>query len=193
MKVAERSPVPYGRAALAGLAILAAFVAQGCRPEPKPLQRTIAQQADSNYEFGPAREAVNITDPAYPGTVTAGLPRYPMRIATATLKPGRPPTADRIIALITSDGDYAPLGIAKGRNYVWRNSRDTAQKATWITKVVPADSAKPDYVLHRDARHREYTSGNPAEPRLVQVTVASYAFDLCLDDPACPTMHCGYW
>jgi hypothetical protein len=116
-----------------------------------------------------------------------------MTIATAKLKPNMPQPAHRIIARIRSDAPYASMGIQSGFNYVWRNSWSDADTTSWITRVISRDSLTA-LDLIRDPRRLEYTHGNSAkEPRLVILKVHSIALAVCLDDPMCPTGHCGYY
>jgi hypothetical protein len=116
-----------------------------------------------------------------------------MTIATMRLKSGKPQPSHRLIARIKSDGDYPAMGIHEGMNLVWRSSWDSTTAGSWVTKIVPLAPFMPEHVLTRDPRMHEFTGGDPREPRLVRVTVASVAFAACLDDPMCGSGHCGYW
>jgi hypothetical protein len=160
-----------------------------------PAQVAIFQEAVTEYDTDTAeRPPLAIRDTAFPGSHTPGDSAPHMTIATMRLKTGHPKPPHRLIARIKSDGDYPGIGIREGTNFIWRSSWDTTTAATWITKVVPMKASAPEYVLHRDARLHEYTSGSSAaEPRLVKVAVASFAFATCLDDPMCGSGHCGYW
>jgi hypothetical protein len=153
----------------------------------------IIRQAEDSYQYGPERAPVTTTDSAFPGQhVPDGtIPR--MTIATATLKRDvrRPPA--RIIARIRSSQPYAPLGIVAGDNYIWRSSWDTTKATTWVTQIIPGDRAAGTHALARDPRRREYTHGDPREPRLVLVMVSSVGLAFCFDDPVCGTGHCGYY
>ena len=155
---------------------------------------SIIAEARKLYDYGKERPPVAVRDTAYLGPYVSddSIPR--VWIATASLKPGirRPKT--RIIARIRSERAFAPLGLIAGYNYVWRNSWDTAAVARWTTRVVPDDRSAKPHDLVRDARNHEYTRGmSPLEPRLVRIKVHSTALGLCLDDPICPTGHCGYY
>jgi hypothetical protein len=133
-------------------------------------------------------------DPNFPGPTVSNDEAPTMTIATLKLKPGRPRGARRLLARITSDKDYAPMGIAKGQNFVWRNSWDSTAvaAATWVNTLTPARAGRPDHVLTRDPRLNRYPPvGVPHEPHLLKLTVRSIAFVACLDDPICGTGHCG--
>ena len=153
---------------------------------------SIVHEVDSLYDFETERDTVVAIDTAFPGpSVDEG--RIPhMTIATARLKPSTPQPVHRIIARITSDAPYPNMGIQSGYNYVWRNSWSDADTASWVTRMVSRDSLTA-LDLIRDARRREYTHGDPKEPRLVILKVHSVSLSMCLDDPMCPTGHCGYY
>jgi hypothetical protein len=154
---------------------------------------SIVHEADSLYVYDVERDTLMVTDTAFPGPVVEDDNIPHMTIATARLKPNTPQPAHRIIARITSEAPYPPLGIEPGYNYVWRSSWSDADTASWVTKIVSRDSAT-SHDLTRDARHHEYTPGMSArEPRLIILKVHSIALGLCLDDPMCPTGHCGYY
>jgi len=100
----------------------------------------------------------------------------------------------RIIARIRSERAYAPMGIQAGENFIWRNSWDSTAAGSWQTKIIPGDVSAKQYALTRDPRRIEYTHGDPMEPRLVRILVASEGLGVCLDDPVCQPMgHCGYF
>jgi hypothetical protein len=154
----------------------------------------LVRRARTLYEYGPERRPIAITDSAFAGPVvpdTTAVPR--MTISTATLKPGVTPPPERILARIRSSGDFAPMGIHAGDNYIARSSSDSTSAAQSVTMVVSANLAASPYRLHRDARAIEYTHGDPREPRLVRITVHSFAIAACLSDPVCSSGHCGYW
>lgn len=191
---------------LVAVLALVAGVASSCRKEPAPSiiavsdtlglapsQTALIVEAATHYDTGPKRGPLAIRDTAFPGPSTPGDSAPHMSIATMTLKTGHARPPYRLIARIMSDGDYPAMGIYRGMNFVWRSSWDTTAAATWVTKVVPMTPSATEHVLKRDPRLHEYTSGDPAEPRLVQVSKASYAFAACLDDPMCGSGHCGYW
>lgn len=157
--------------------------------------RTVAtRDARMFYEFGPERPPVSVRDTAFKGPYVAddAVPR--MWIATARLKANAARPASRIIARIRSERAYPALGLAAGYNYVVRNSWDTAAASRWMTRIVADDPAMKPHELVRDSRRLEYTHGkSPLEPRLVRIKVHSTAIGMCLDDPICPTGHCGYY
>jgi len=173
-----------------------AFIGAACHPRlPSDTSTTdVLRDARTLYDFGPERPPLNAEDPDFKGPVVPndGIPR--MWISTATLKRGVAVPKTRILARIRSERAYPPMGIAAGYNYIWRNSRDTSLAKRWVTRIVPADSAMRRHELRRDDRLREYTHGDPAEPRLVILHVHSVALAACLEDPLCrPAGHCGYY
>jgi hypothetical protein len=165
----------------------------GPGPRPDTARAVIVQQAVTLYDYGEERLPLGVSDPAFPGThVDDGtIPR--MRIATARLKANTPQPSARIIARITSEGDYAPMGIRAGDNYVWRNTWRNADSASWVTRIVPRDPSGRTHDLVRDYRKHEYTHERAEEPRLVLLQVRSVGLGICLDDPVCGTGHCGYY
>jgi hypothetical protein len=171
-------------------------VALACHHQRLPEMSTtgVLREAQLLYDYGPERPPVSVNDPDFKGPVVADgrIPR--MWISTAVLKKGVPVPRSRILARIRSERAYAPMGIAAGYNYIWRNSRDTSLAKRWVTQVVPVDSKVRRHDLRRDERLREYTHGDPAEPRLVILHVHSEALATCLEDLLCrPTGHCGYY
>jgi hypothetical protein len=176
------------RGAFFGLTLSSVLMA-GCNTH-----YTVAQEGDALYDFeAPGREPVRMTDPDFSGpTVRDGQVPHVV-IQTATLKPGKVRPEGRIIARIYSDSAYRNLGLQRGYNYVWRNSWNDADTATWVTKIIPQENAG-EHVLTRDSRHLQYARDMPAKvPRLVILRVNSEALTICLDDPGCPTGHCGYF
>lgn len=154
----------------------------------------IVRQARALYDYGPERAPLTITDRDFQGPHVADgtIPR--MWIATAKLKRASPMPGYRIIARIRSERAYRPMGIQAGENYIWRNSWDSTAAGSWQTKIVPGDVSAKQFALTRDPRKIEYTHGDPMEPRLVRVLVASEGLGACLDDPVCQPMgHCGYY
>ena len=203
---------------LSRLAVAAIVVslAGGCRKTDRPADTTTAadttaagqhegaagdtttagilREARTTYEYGPERPPISIQDTAFPGTVVSDPGTVPrMTIATAKLKPGAQPPAYPVLARIRSSGDYPPMGIHAGDNFIWRSSSDTTMAANWATKLVAGRDSATSYSLHRDTRSIEYTHGDPKEPRLVRITVHSMAIGVCLSDPVCSSGHCGYW
>jgi hypothetical protein len=157
------------------------------------VHQAVVREADSLYDFGNEREAITVTDHDFLGPIVddGTIPR--MTIATARLKPNAARPLHRIIARITSQRAYPNMGIQRGYNYVWRSSWFDADSSGWKTLIIPRDSST-SRALVRDRRRQEYTHGrSPEEPRLVILKVHSVALGLCLDDPMCPTGHCGYY
>ncbi len=181
-------PVPHRLLLLAWVALL-----PSCRLLRKDAGNAmILQDASANYAYGPEREPVRITDPQHPGTTTPDGSVPHMTIATAQRRARAPVTTDRILARITSAGDYPNMGIRTGANYIWRDSRDSLTAASWTSKVIPTAPGFAAHTLTRDARLHAYTTGDPTEPRLVWITVHSMLIGVCLDDPKCGG-HCGYY
>jgi len=161
---------------------------------PHMTNAAVLQDAQSLYDYGPERAPLTDVDPGFRGPVVPddAIPR--MWISTATLKPNVGVPKTRIIARIRSEGAHAPMGIAAGYNYIWRNSRDSSVASQWVTIVVSADTTMTRHDLQRDYRFMEYTHNDPAEPKLIILRVHSIALGVCLDDPLCrPTGHCGYY
>jgi hypothetical protein len=154
-------------------------------------QQAILLEAASDYDTFEERQPVAITDPTFSGPHTPGDAALNMTIATMRLKSGHAQPPQRLIARITSDADYPAMGIYSGMNFIRRSSWNTADTTSWVTKVVPTKPSAPEYMLKRDTV--ELTHGAASEPRLVKITVASFAFAACLDDPRCGSGHCGYW
>lgn len=172
------------------------LIALACHHRQPPGMSTtdVLREAKSLYDYGPERPPVTLNDPDFKGPVVADRTIPPMWISTATLKKGVSVPRSRILARIRSERSYAPMGIVAGYNYIWRNSRDTSVANRWVTQVVPADAKVRGHDLRRDGRLREYTHGDPAEPRLVILHVHSEALGACLEDQLCrPTGHCGYY
>lgn len=158
------------------------------------LRASVIRQAEELYDYGKERTPVTVSDREFKGPYMPddSVPR--MWIASAKLKANVQRPADRIIARIRSERSYPPMGIVAGYNYVWRNSWNERTASRWITRVIPTEKSGKEHQLVRDARNHEYTHGmSPREPRLVRIKVHSMAVGLCLDDPICPTGHCGYY
>jgi hypothetical protein len=150
--------------------------------------------AQELYDYGKERTPVTVNDREFKGPYVPddSVPR--MWIASAKLKANVKQPATRIIARIRSERAYPPMGIVAGYNYVWRNSWEKRTASRWVTKILPDDKSVTEHQLLRDARKHEYTHGmSPIEPRLVRIKVHSMGIGLCLDDPVCPTGHCGYY
>ena len=176
---------------------LVALLLIGCNnPEPTPSQLAIRPQAQNDYDFGPERPAIDMTDSTFPGSSVPDSAAPRMTASTMTLKTGHARSTRRLLARITSSRDYPPMGIYAGVNYVWRNTWDTTSVAAarWTNIITPDATGRPDKRLVRDARLDRFpiTLGLH-EPSVVRLRVNSYAFEVCLDDPVCPSGHCGYY
>jgi len=157
-----------------------------------PVQVQILKEALSHYNIDKnERPPLAITDSSFPGAAIPESEAPEMTIATMTRDTTTPRPAWRLIARITSRGDYPAMGVYKGTNFIWRSSWNNADSATWVTRVVSTSPGKAAHDLHRDPRTIEYTHGDPSQPRLVKITVHSIAFAVCLDDPMCGSGHCG--
>jgi hypothetical protein len=174
------------------------------RGEPDPggiserttTQALILSEANRDYDFGPELPAVSRIDRTFPGPTAPDSAAPTMTMAVMTLKAGvaRPP--QRIIARITSDRDYPLMGIYEGVNFVWRNTWDSTAvaAATWENRVTSDNPGLPDHVLVRDARLNQFPpTGTQHTPSILKLSVNSIAFEACLDDPVCPSGHCGYY
>jgi hypothetical protein len=187
-----------------------AMLVVGCRSqffprgEPDPgevplfltSQGLILHLANTDYDFGPKRDAIPRVDPGFPGPTAPDSPAPHMTIETMTMKAGLVHQPPRIIARITSDRDYPLMGIYEGVNYVWRNTWDTTTvaAATWINRITSDNLGQPDHQLVRDTRLNHLPpSGTHHEPSLLKLAVNSIAFELCLDDPLCQSGHCGHF
>ena len=173
------------------IALLAASTASCHRPLalPTPTQLSVLGAAD-DYDVGPERPSTTEVDPDFPGPTVSTEPPD-MTIAAMTLKPGRPRGPRRLLARITSPSDYEPMGLVKGQNLVWRNTWDSTATGA-VDVVTPMRPGRPDHVLTRDPRLNRYPPTDaPHRPRLIKLSVRSFAFVACLDDPMCPTGHCG--
>lgn len=202
MRVATRSSL----ASPLAVALLAASVVAGMArcASPGPIGRgwpvadtssvLIVRHAQELYDFGRERPPVEIRDTAFRGPVTDDSMRVPrLSIATATRRPGVVQQPYEIIARIRSDIDYLPMGLHAGDNYIWRKAARTADAKSWVTAIVSERDSTGVYRLRRDPRLLEFTHGAASEPRLVRITVHSWAIAACLSDPVCTSGHCGYW
>jgi hypothetical protein len=171
---------------------LAGLLLVGCKGQFEPPRvdvRTITQisvlsAATNEYDVSPVeRPPKDTIDRAFPGGHSVPDDLAPsMTIATMTLKQGHAPSFPKLLARITSTGDFAPMGIRKGMNYVWRDASDTA----WVTPARPG----PDHKLELTPGY-QFPPRPERQPSLFRVAVNSFAFVLCLDD--CPTGHCGMY
>jgi hypothetical protein len=185
MKLAARLTTPRCLVfpVLAGLLLAACSNTQQLYA-PTLTQVALLTEAQHDYDVAPTeRPPKDTMDRAFPPGHSVSDDDAPnMTIATMTLKPGHAPTRLKLIARITSNRDFPPMGNQRGMNYVWR---DTVTKAARITP-----QAGPDYHLVETPGY-QFVSRPEHQPSLLRVAVNSFAFVLCLDD--CPSGHCGMY
>lgn len=152
-----------------------------------------AKSSDYTYE-DPARIAVSARDPTditHPGVPEASAPT--MTIAKAIRASTPTPLTEEVLAKIVSDRAYPDLGLRPGDNYVWRYRADPVA-ANWQVWVVSDNPSHMGKQLSRSAH--DFTDGNHTQPRIVRArrttAAAVVAFGACLEDPVCPSGHCGY-
>jgi hypothetical protein len=173
------------------VAALAGVLLAGCANQFDPplwgthatIQFALLSAEENNYVVGSERPPKDTVDQAFPlGHSVQDADTPTMTIATMT-PTGSSPFPGVILARITSTGEFPPMGIKPGKNYIWRDPSGTA----WITPAIAgAPSHKlqpvPGYQFARESGH---------QPSLYKVKVKSFAFVACLDD--CPSGHCGMY
>jgi hypothetical protein len=183
MKGATRmTTASYFMTALAASAILTACPSQFSHaPDARLLTSTQVLDAAQNYYVpGPDRPAIDTTVGNFPpGHSIPDDPTIVMTIATMTPRPGPIPDPIRILAQITSNRDYQPMGIRQGRNLVWRDMFGFA----WIT------TQHGSVRLLADVPGWDFPESPSHEPSLYRVHTNSISFVVCLDD--CGSGHCG--
>jgi hypothetical protein len=187
MKLAARLTAPRRL----GMALLAGLSFAGCKGQVEPpnpyvftsTQMAVLRTAEDDYDVAPSeRPPKDTTDRAFPPGHSVSDNLAPtMTIATMTLKAGHLPSSRKLLARITSNRDFPPMGIQRGMNYVWR---DTLSRVAWITPK----GGGPDHALAPAPRY-QFTPRPEHQPSLLRIAVNSVAFIVCLDD--CPTGHCG--
>jgi hypothetical protein len=115
-------------------------------------------------------------------------------IAKATRSPIPTPLTEEVLALIDSDKAYPELGILPGNNYLWRYRAD-ADPTKWEVWLIPERAPQNAEPLTRYTER--FSDGDHTQPRIVRaektrLAVVSIAFGTCLEDPVCPSGHCGY-
>lgn len=157
---------------------------RGKKPDPQAVM-----DLAKSYDF---------VNPSAPVDANTALPGQPvpdtdapnMTIARAVAKMSPAPVGFVILAVVTSDKAYKPLGIEPGLNYIWRDETDADAKK-WETYMVPANVKSDPKKMKRE--NTKYSEGEHTEPRLVRtLTRAQFSFGACLEDPACGSGHCGY-
>jgi hypothetical protein len=168
---------------LCASALLAGCPSQFEPPRPgtrMPSGAEVLDAAQNFYVAGPERPPKDTTDFSLPpGHSIAENDAPRMTIATMTASAGPTPPSVKILARITSTGDYAPMGIRQGRNIVWRDAENRA----WLTPQNGSPrqlSSVPGWVFPIQPGH---------EPSLYRVRTNSFSFVVCLDD--CGSGHCG--
>ena len=145
-----------------------------------PTRAEVLEIAQNYYVAGPERPPRDTVLASYPtGHSVPDSAEPVLRIATLWPTAGPMPLPVKLIAQITSNRDYEPMGIRQGRNIVWRDWLGRA----WLTP--PTGSHRqlqqvPGFVLPLMPGH---------EPSLYRVPTNSVSFLACLDD--CPSGHCG--
>ncbi len=149
-----------------------------------PTEAEIARAVREDYDFAGIKRPpkdTTIRDLSGPSVPDSDAPV--MTIETMTLKRSvRPNPLFRLLARIESGGDYTPMGIRRGENFVWRDSGGN----NWV-------SPKGSLQRHRLVRHPRLDRPPmiPHEPGLLRVAVNSTSFVVCLDG-CYPAGHCGY-
>lgn len=154
-----------------------------------------AQSADYSYEATP-RDPVparNPTDITHNGVAQAAAPTT-LTIAAATRSSTPTPLTEEVLARIDSDRAYPELGILPDANFIWRYRADP-DPAKWEVWVIPQRAPGNAKLLVRSAT--DFSNGNHTQPRLVRAekvlaAAVAIAFGTCLEDPVCPSGHCGY-
>jgi hypothetical protein len=146
-----------------------------------PARSAILLEATTNYTYGAERQPVTV-DTALIGAPGGTLPTITVATATQTSGDGRV-SGNRFSFRLNSSGAYAPMGIAPGMNYVWRDS-SSSREGPYRLLVVPADTTYPMTWLKRDSSVTSYVPGPAAEPRLV---ASAKGFGAC-DNNCVP--HC---
>ncbi|MDB4893609.1 MAG: hypothetical protein JWL61_5464 [Gemmatimonadetes bacterium] len=146
-----------------------------------PARSAILLEATTNYTYAAEREPVPV-DTALIGAPGGTLPVITVATATQTSATGRVP-GNRFSFRLRSDGAYAPMGIAPGLNYVWRDTT-SGPEGPYRLLVVPADTTYPMTWLKRDSSVASYVPGPSVEPRLVK---SAKGFGAC-DNTCVP--HC---
>jgi hypothetical protein len=154
-----------------------------------------AQPPAYTYEISPRTPvlAKNPDDITHNG-VAQGLVPTTFTIAKATRSTTPTPLTEEVLAVIESDRAYAELGILPDKNYVWRYRADP-DSTKWEVWVIPERVPRNAKQLTRSAER--FTDGDHREPRLVRAeksrgVASTIAFGACLEDPVCPSGHCGY-
>jgi hypothetical protein len=152
-----------------------------------------AKSAEYTYEAVP-RVPVTASVPdsiKHNGVAQGNAPT--MVIAKATRKSTPTPLTELVLARVNSDKAYPELGILPHDNYIWRYRADP-DSTKWEVWMIPEQAPR---AAKRLTRTVELSGGHYTLPRIVRaektnVAVLSIAFGACVEDPACPSGHCGY-
>jgi hypothetical protein len=165
-------------------ALFAACASQFDPPRPDvlamPSSREVFDAAQQYYRVGSERPPRDTVDQNFPrGHSVPDSDAPTMTIATLTAGPVPGPLPGKLLARITSNRDYAPMGIEQGPNILWRDSLGRV----WITPRSGSSRQLyqvPRYVFRLLPGH---------EPSLIRVHTNSFSFVACVDD--CSSGHCG--
>jgi hypothetical protein len=148
--------------------------------QSEAIQARVVKAAEDDYDVAAERDPTDTTDANFPpGHSVPDNTAPKMKIATMKLKLGHAQQPFKLIARINSQGDYAPMHILKGMNYVWRDG--------WGAYITP-ENQSDRYTLQLVPNY--YFKARPEhQPSLLHVKVHSEAFVVCLDD--CGSGHCG--
>jgi hypothetical protein len=163
------------------LTAIGAF-ALGCpRPESK-IRGDLVREAESNYTYGSERPPVPV-DTTIINAPGGKLPTITISTASQTSSAGRVP-GNKFIYRLTSSDPYPRMGLARGVNYIWRDT-SSDRAGEYGTLVVPKDGSSPMVWLKRDTTVTSYAPLPAVEPRLVK---SALGFGAC-DNNCVP--HCA--
>ena len=129
----------------------------------------------TNYSFGQPREQTNKDTTL---AIGAPPPLPTVTIATMTrIDTATRPHANRFIHRLHSNAAYAPLGLAPGDNYVWRDSTTPSNGGTWRILVVPRDTAYPMVWLRTDSMHTRTMIDSGGDAPFMRATNGSFQCD----------------
>jgi hypothetical protein len=164
---------------LAGIvALVAILLFAGCYPT----QSEFFRAAREDYTLGSKRPPMDTVVRNYEGPSVPDNLAPTMSIETMTRKASAPANPlYTILARIESTGDYAPMGIRGGENFLY--------SGVFGTKWIKNSSSLLPLRLKRHKPLDRYAQP-PVEPMLLRVTTNSVAFIACLE--GCDTGHCSF-